>query len=114
MSKQMSSIERRVMASVGVIYIAHAITGITALKVYALILSVWGIGRLVWVSRVFDNFFMVEKHGLGAISNYLLVALEHTNIAVQLTLFVAALAFVSLLVDFVRAVSAEHSLALSR
>ncbi len=106
-----SKIEQQVMAGVGVIYTARMLTGLTALKIYALILSVWGIGRLVWVSKVFDNFFAVEKNGVGAIFNYLLVAVEHTHLAVQLTLLVAALAFVSLMVDFVKSVSMSRTFA---
>jgi hypothetical protein len=97
------------MASVAVIYAVRKLAGMTALKIYALVLSVFAIGKLVWVSKVLDNFFMVEKHGLGAMSNYLLAALEHTNVAVQLTLLVAALVFVSLLVDFVKSVSAPRT-----
>ena len=104
-----SKIERQVMASVGAIYLARTLTNLTALKIYALILSVWGIGRLVWVSRILDNFFAVEKHGIGSIANYLFVAVEHTNIAVQLTLFVAALALVSLVVDFVKSVTSQRA-----
>jgi hypothetical protein len=105
MSNHVSKIEQQVMAGVGTIYSARKLTGLTALKIYALILSVWGIGRLVWVSKVFDNFFAVEKNGIGAISNYLLYAVEHTHLAVQLTLLVAAVAAVSLLVDTVRSIS---------
>ncbi|HEY5382947.1 MAG TPA: hypothetical protein VIJ88_00070 [Candidatus Paceibacterota bacterium] len=108
MSNHVSKIEQQVMASVGVVYTMRKLTELTALKIYALILSIWAIGRLVWVSKVFDNFFMVEKSGIGAISNYLLYAVEHTHLAVQLTLFVAALAAVSLLVDAVRSLSASH------
>lgn len=110
-SKVASNIERQVMASVGAIYLWRALTNMTALKIYALILSVWGIGRLVWVSKVFDNFFAVEKNGFASMFNYLLVAVEHTNIAVQLTLLVAALAFISLLVDFVKSASVQRTFA---
>jgi hypothetical protein len=106
-----TKIEQQVMASVGVIYTARTLTNVTALKVYALILSVWGIGRLVWVSKVLDNFFAVEKYGLGAISNYLLYAVEHTHLAVQLALFVAAVASVGLIIDAARSFSASRGLA---
>ncbi len=90
------------MASVGTIYTWRMLTSLTALKIYALILSIWAIGRLVWVSKVFDNFMQVEKNGIGAIINYLLYAVEHTHLAVQVTLLVAALAAASLLVDAIR------------
>ncbi|MDE1925237.1 MAG: hypothetical protein KGH79_03605 [Patescibacteria group bacterium] len=102
-----SKIEQQVMAGVGAIYIARTVTNNTALKIYALILSVWVFGRLVWVSKVFGNFFAVEKNGLGSISNYLLYAVEHTHLAVQMTLLVALVAFAGLCVDIVRSFSAR-------
>ena len=100
------------MASVGTIYIGRTLTGTTALKLYALILSVWMLGRLVWVSKILQNFWGVEKNGLGSISNYLLYAVEHTHLAVQLTLLVAAVAFISLAIDTVRSFSNKTILAM--
>lgn len=100
-----SKIEQQVMAGVGAIYVARTLTNTTALKIYALILSVWMFGRLVWVSKVFNNFFAVEKNGFGAISNYLLYAVLHTHLAVQLTLLVAAVAFIGLVIDAVRSLA---------
>lgn len=104
-TKIVSTIERQVMASVGTIYAARQLTSLTALKVYALILSLWGIGRLVWVSKIFANFMQVEKSGAGAITNYTLYAVEHTHLAVQLALLVAIVAAVSLALDAVRSLS---------
>ena len=98
------------MANVGVIYTARTLTGTVALKIYALILSVWAIGRLVWVSRVFDNFFAVEQHGFGALSNYFLSSLTHAHLAVQAVLVVAAVAFISLIVDAVRSATTPQRL----
>jgi hypothetical protein len=107
-----SKIEQQVMASVGVIYTARMLTNATALKVYALVLSVWGIGRLVWVSKVLSNFWAVEKNGIGSVSNYLLYAVEHTHLTVQLALLVAAVAFVGLVVDAARSLSTPSRLSL--
>lgn len=97
-----SKIERQVMAGVGTVYAARQLTSTTALKVYALILSLWTVGRLVWVSHVFANFLEVERGGLGAMANYTLYALEHTHLGVQLALLVAAVAFISLAAEMVR------------
>jgi len=97
-----SKIERQVMASVGAVYFARTLTGTTALKVYAFILSMWVVGRLVWVSKVFANFVTVEKGGLGAVSNFVWYAVEHTHLGVQLALLVAGVAVVSLAVEAVR------------
>jgi hypothetical protein len=107
-----SKIEKQVMASVAVIYAARKLLSRTALELYVLAASAVMLWQLVWVHKVFANFFTVEKHGFGAMSNYLLYAVEHTHLAVQLTLLVAALALASLLVDFVKSVSAERLLAL--
>jgi aspartate/tyrosine/aromatic aminotransferase len=103
--KTISPIERQVMASVGAVYFARTLTGTTALKVYAFILSMWVVGRLVWVSKVFANFVMVEKGGLSAMSNFVLYAVEHAHLGVQLALLVAAVAFVSLVVEAARKLS---------
>ena len=100
-----SNIERQVMASVAVIYTVRKLLSRTALELYVLAASAVVLWRLVWVHKVFANFFVEEKLGFGAISNYLLYAVEHTNIVVQLTLLVAAVAFVALLVDFVKSAS---------
>src|SRR5438552_3747798 len=107
----MSKIEQQVMAGVGVIYTARTLVGLTALKVYVLVLSVLAIGKLVWVSRVFDNFFSVERAGLGSTTNYLVYAILHTHLAVQLVLVVAAVAFAGLIVDAARSLQSQRGLA---
>lgn len=94
-----SNIERQVMASVGAIYTARALTSVTALKVYTIILSIWAVGKLVWVSKVFENFWAVEKNGIGAIANFFISALVHAQVSVLLVLLVAAIAFTSLVTD---------------
>lgn len=107
-----SKIEQRVMANVGTIYMGRALTGTTALKVYALILSVWMLGRLVWVAKISQNFWNVEKNGLGSMGNYFVYSVEHTHLAVQLTLLIAAVAAIGLAVDTVRSFSHKHVLAI--
>ena len=106
-----SKIERQVMAGVGTVYAARQLTSVGALKIYALILSLWAVGRLVWVSMVFKNFMQVEKSGAGAITNYMVQAVEHTHLAVQLCLVVAVVAAASLALDTIRSISSpSHSL----
>ena len=104
-TKRISTIEQSVMASVGTVYFARTLTGTTALKVYAFILSMWVVGRLVWVSKVFANFVGVEKGGFSAMSNFVLYALEHTHLGVQIALLIAGVAIISLAVDTVRKLS---------
>ncbi len=108
-TKTVSSIERRVMAGVGTVYAMRQLTSVGALKIYALILSLWAVGRLVWVSKVFENFVQVEKSGAGAITNYMVQAVEHTHLAVQLCLLVAVVAAASLALDTVRSLGAPKN-----
>jgi len=99
----MTKIGQQVMASVAVIYAVRVLCGATALKLYVLLISVWGIGRLVWVSKVLENFSIVERSGASAAGNFALHALEHTSTSVQLVLAVAAIAGLWLFFDVARA-----------
>ncbi|MDB5224718.1 MAG: hypothetical protein JWO43_340 [Candidatus Adlerbacteria bacterium] len=98
----MSIIEKNVMAGVRMVYLGRTLVSRTALEAYVAVLSLWGIGRLVWVSEVFHNFVTVEKLGLAATGKYVLYALGHTQIGVQLTLLVLGAALLGLAVDAVR------------
>lgn len=99
------------MASVGIIHTARRITSATALKVYALVASVYALGVLVWVSKVEENLLNVMNGGVLAVGNYVLVALAHTEVAVQAVLLVATVALVSLAVDLTRTLISERSFA---
>ncbi len=98
-----SNITKRVMAGVAVIYAVRVLTGATALKAYALLLSVWGVGKLVWVSKVVENFIAVEKNGLRGMGEFALTAVSHAHLGVQLVLLVSVLAAGSLFLDLARA-----------
>ncbi len=95
----MSKIEQQVMASVGVIYAVRQLFSATALKLYVCVASLWGIGQLVWVSRVFEN---LSSAGLQGAVNFVLAAVLNTDLLVQLTLVVGVVAFISLAVDMTR------------
>jgi len=103
-----SNIERQVMANVGVIYSVRKIFGPTALKAYVFVASVAALWKLVWVTRVFQNFALVERHGVASMGNYLLYAVAHTSPLVQLTLVVGAIAFIALFADLMRAAGPER------
>lgn len=105
-----STIEQRVMASVGAIYTARKVFSATALKAYVLVLSALALWKLVWVTRIIQNFTEIEKSGLGSLGNYIVYALLHTHPAVQLTLAIGAIAFVMLAKDLFRATSPKHQL----
>ena len=96
-----SKIESQVMASVGVIHTTRRIFSATALKVYTLVASIYALGKLVWVSRIQENLLEVMNGGVLAVGNFVLYAITHTSVAVQATLVVAAIAFLSLVVDLI-------------
>ncbi len=99
----MTQIKQNVMASVALIHAARTLFGATALKLYVLLASVWGIGRLVWVSKIFENLSLVEKSGITAVGNFMLAALEHTSTSVLLVLVVAVVTAFLLFLDVARA-----------
>src|SRR3989344_5249707 len=102
-----SSIEQQVMAGVGVVYTARQLTSATALKLYVCAASLYGIGRLVWVSHVFENWANV---GLSGSLQFMAAAVLNTHTAVQLTLMVLLFAAASLLLDLVRPLTANRPL----
>jgi hypothetical protein len=102
------NIEQRVMANVGVIYSTRKVFSTTALKAYVLVLSALALWRLVWVTKVMQNFAIVEKNGIAAVGNYVVSAVVHTHPIVQVTLAVAAIAFILLFADLFRATSTKQ------
>ena len=108
-----TTIERQVMASVAVIYTVRRLLSRTALELYVLVVAALALWRLVWVHRVLQNFSTEEHYGLSATGNYLLVAVEHTNIAVQFLLLVAACACVALAMDTIKSFTSDRQMAFS-
>lgn len=102
-----SKIEQQVMAGVGSIYIARQLVSATALKLYVCVLALYGIGRLVWVSRVFENWANV---GLQGTVSFVTQAVLHTHLPVQIALVVLFVAGLGLLYDLVRLATPERQL----
>jgi hypothetical protein len=100
-----TNIEQRVMANVGIIYTARKVFSPTALKLYVFALSALALWKLVWVTRIEQNLLQVMNGGAVAVWNYGIYALLHTNLVVQITLAIAAVAFVGLMVDVLRSAS---------
>lgn len=94
-----SNIEKNVMGAVRTVYIARQLTSATALKLYVCAASLWGIGQLVWVSKVLENLANV---GFANSVQFALAAVLQTDLLVQAALLVGALAAVSLFFDLVR------------
>lgn len=98
----MSTIEQNVMRNVALIYTLRSLTGTTALKAYVSILSLYGLGVLVWVAKVWENLASV---GLEQAPQFLLSAVLNTEFFVQALLLVGAFAAVSFVRDVTRATS---------
>ncbi|MBU6321030.1 MAG: hypothetical protein KGI78_00130 [Patescibacteria group bacterium] len=86
-----SDIERVVMRRVQTIRFLRPFVSGGALAALVLALALWGIGREVWVAKVFSN----GPHGFFAHARYLAYAFRHTRLVVQaLVLASAAAAFI--------------------
>lgn len=82
-----SPIERVVMRRVRSIALLRPLISGASLAALVLFFALWGIGREVWVAKVFEN----APRGLLGRSLYLAYAFNHTRIVVQ-ALSIATLA----------------------
>lgn len=96
---QKSRIEQQVMASVGTIYVGRRLVSGSALKLYACVAALYGLGQLVWVSRVFENLGRV---GLEHAAQFMVSAVMNTDFLVQAVLVVLVVAGASLMRDLLR------------
>jgi hypothetical protein len=82
-----SNIERVVMRRVHIIRVLRLIVSNGALAALVCTIALWGIGREVWVARVFQN----APSNLANLPNFYLAAFGHTHLIVQaLTLLTLA------------------------
>lgn len=84
-----SDLERVVMRRVRLIRIFGLIISTTVLATLTLVATLWGIGREVWVARVFQNAPADILH----LPNFFIAAFMHTRFIIQA---LAVLTFVSL------------------
>lgn len=75
-----SDIERIVMRRVHLIRILGLIISTTVLALLTSTAALWGIGREVWVARIFEN----APPNLDDLPNFYVTAFMHTNIIVQI------------------------------
>ncbi|MGD0328562.1 MAG: hypothetical protein ABSB00_02525 [Minisyncoccia bacterium] len=78
-NSEQSIIEKNVMRRVRIIRVIRPIISSAALAAIVCVLALWGIGREVWVARVFQNG---PQDFIGH-SFYLVYAFEHTRFIVQ-------------------------------
>ena len=103
-----TKIEQQVMAGVGTIYAARQLVSATALKLYVCTLSLYGLGRLVWVSKVFENW---QHVGLQGTFEFVSAAVLHTHLPVQIALTVLFVAGLGLIRDLSRLGTPSHRFA---
>lgn len=87
-----SSIELRVMRRVRLIRLLGLVISTVTLAVITLILALWGIGKEVWVARVFQN----APADLVNLPNFLISAFGHTRLVVQILAICTFVSFIYL------------------
>jgi hypothetical protein len=94
-----SDIEKKVMASVGTIYAARKLTGVTAVRLYVLCASLIAIATLVSVPDVIANLMQVR---LGDTGTFVLSAILNTKLLVQLAVFMSVVVGAWFALDIMR------------
>lgn len=89
----LSNIERTVMRRVRVIRLLRPIVSLGAFSALVCAAALWGIGREVWVARVFEN---MPAAGLSAQYHFWLAAFINTEISVMLLIALALVSVVYL------------------
>jgi hypothetical protein len=96
-----SNIERTVMRRVRLIRLLGLVISTGVLAVLTLVLALWGIGKEVWVARVFQN----APTDLVQLPNFFIAAFGHTRLVVQVLSLLSLAAFIYSARAFVRAFS---------
>ena len=81
MNDTQSNIERLVMRRVHLIRILKLVISTVVLAALTSVAALWGIGREVWVARVFQN--MPHGDNLSALVAFWFAAFLHTRLIVQ-------------------------------
>jgi len=96
-----SAIERAVMRRVHLIRILGLIISTITLAILTLILALWGIGKEVWVERVFQN----APEDFVRLPNFFINAFGNTRLVVQILTLLTFASFIYLARETVRALS---------
>ena len=96
-----SNIERVVMRRILRIRILRLVISTVVLAVLTSIAALWGIGREVWVARVFQNTPADFAH----LPNFFFAAFMHTSFIVQALTLLTLSSFVFLVREIVRVLS---------
>jgi len=96
-----TNIERIVMRRVRLIRVLRLIISTAVLAGLTFVAALWGIGREVWVARVFEN----APQGFSGHLGYLLYAFMHTHLIVQVLTVLTLASFLYLIVEIARLIS---------
>lgn len=95
-----SNIERIVMRRVRLIRILALVISTATLAVLTTIVALWGIGREVWVTQVFEN--MPQISDTGTFMSFWLSAFLGTQFIVQVLTVLTLISLLFLLLETVR------------
>lgn len=101
MNDNKSSIERAVMRRIHLIRILGLVISTGTLAILTLVFALWGIGKEVWVERVFQN----APTDFVNLPNFLISAFGNTRLVVQILAILTFTSFVYLARETARAVS---------
>lgn len=96
-----TSIERIVMRRVRLIRVLRLVISTVVLAVLTFIAALWGIGREVWVARVFEN----APRDIAGLPNFYVAAFLHTHFIVQALTVLTLGSFLYLVVELARLIS---------
>jgi hypothetical protein len=97
-----SRMKTRIMRRVRIIHILQSSVTTTVLSIGIFVLALWGVGREVWVSRVFQN--MPSLTNYSAVLHFYLAAFLDTRFIVQVLSILTLGAFVWLAYNVSRTV----------
>ena len=96
-----SNIERIVMRRVHLLRILGLIISTAMLAVLTFIAALWGVGREVWVARVFQN--MPPVGNFISFASFWLAAFIHTRFIVQVLVLLTLVSLIYLIRETIRA-----------
>jgi hypothetical protein len=95
MEPMQTDIEKNVMRRVHLMRLLGLVISTAVLAFLTFVLALWGIGREVWVARVFEN--MPESGDFREISRFYFNAFGHTRLIVQALTIVSLAALIYLI-----------------
>lgn len=95
-----SNTERVVMNRVHLLRILGLIISTVMFAVLTFIAALWGVGREVWVARVFEN--MPHLNNFVAFTRFLFAAFIHTQLLVQILVLITLSSFIYLIREIAR------------